>query len=84
MNTPAGLTDHPAYVSHRLVAQYEGFTLVEVTYRVDHPDYEGGVELECWDDNDEHVDGVRDEADFRALVNDVLAERAECEEEDGQ
>jgi hypothetical protein len=73
---------HPAYVDHTDVDSYEGFTLVRVTYREDHPDYEGGEHLEVWDDNEEYLHDVEDQSEFWQLVDDVLAEREEAERED--
>jgi len=70
---------HPAYVDHTDVDSYEGFTLVRVTYREDHPDYAGGEHLEAWDDNDEYMQDVDDQAEFWQLVDDTLAEREESD-----
>jgi len=79
MNT--NITEHPAYIAHVTVARYEGFALLKVTYSEEHEDYEGGTRLECWDDNDEYVEDVDSKEAFESLVDDILTERAECEDE---
>ena len=73
---------HPAYVDHTDVGTYEGFTLVRVCYREDHPDYEGGEHLEVWDDNEEYLCDVEDETAFEYAVDEVLEEKEQAEREE--
>jgi hypothetical protein len=77
MTLDESLRQHPAYESHRVVKSLDGFSLVQVRYRTDHPDYEGGTRLEAWDDEDEYVSDVSDADEFDTLVEDINEEREE-------
>jgi hypothetical protein len=75
MSIDSIITNHPAYESHRIVAESEGCTLVSVTYATTHPDYDGGEHLEMWDDNEQYVADVDDVGEFHELVAEMMAER---------
>jgi hypothetical protein len=71
------IRQHPAYADHAVIARHEGFALVRVSYREDHPDFAGGVHLEAWDDNDEYIVDVESKEEFEGVVDDVCRERGE-------